>query len=64
MNSQVLAILRTLSPGTNVQFQFDSFQAFTTGVFQNINGNTVAINVGGTVFYFLADRINAIAPLT
>lgn len=64
MNPQVLAILSTLSPGTNIDFQFDSFQTFTRGVFQGLNGNTVLINVDGTVFYFLATQINAIAPLT
>lgn len=60
----MLTILRTLSPGTNVRFQFDAFPTFTTGVFQGLSGNMAIINVGGTVFYFLANQINAIAPTT
>ncbi|MGN4444918.1 hypothetical protein ACTFOB_08400 [Bacillus cereus group sp. MYBK79-1] len=63
MNNQTLAILRTLSPGTNILFQFNS-QPIIEGVFLGINRNTVQISFEDNVFFILANKINAVAPIT
>ncbi|KAB2454435.1 hypothetical protein F8160_10550 [Bacillus sp. CH126_4D] len=63
MNNQTLAILKTLSPGTNILFQLNS-QAITEGIFLGFNRNTVQISFNGSVFFVLANKINAIAPIT